>query len=92
MAIFSQNDDQTKTDFRKYNNEKPNRNIRYSLPKDVEDKVQKLMQVLDLNCGSLDFIKSGDLYYFLEVNPVGQFANVAYHCNYPLFKKIADYL
>jgi ATP-GRASP peptide maturase of grasp-with-spasm system len=92
MAIFSQNDDQTKTDFRKYNNEKPNRNIRYSLPKDLEDKVQKLMQMLDLNCGSLDFIKSGDLYYFLEVNPVGQFANVAYHCNYPLFKKIADYL
>ncbi|MDP9960600.1 grasp-with-spasm system ATP-grasp peptide maturase [Chryseobacterium lathyri] len=92
MAIFSQNDDQTKTDFRKYNNEKPNRNIRYSLPKEIETKVQKLMQTLDLNCGSLDFIKSGDLYYFLEVNPVGQFANVAYHCNYPLFKKIADYL
>ncbi|REC77617.1 grasp-with-spasm system ATP-grasp peptide maturase [Chryseobacterium elymi] len=92
MAIFSQNDDQTKTDFRKYNNEKPNRNIRYNLPKDIEVKIQKLMQMLDLNCGSLDFIKSGDLYYFLEVNPVGQFANVAYHCNYPLFKKIADYL
>jgi len=92
MAIFSQNDDQTKTDFRKYNNEKPNRNIRYTLPKEIEDRVQKLMQMLDLNCGSLDFIKSGNLYYFLEVNPVGQFANVAYHCNYPLFKKIADYL
>lgn len=92
MAIFSQNDDQTKTDFRKYNNEKPNRNIRYALPKDIENKIQKLMQMLDLNCGSLDFIKSGNLYYFLEVNPVGQFANVAYHCNYPLFKKIADYL
>jgi len=92
MAIISQNDDQTKTDFRKYNNEKPNRNIRYSLPKDIEVKIQKLMQILDLNCGSLDFIKSSDCYYFLEVNPVGQFANVAYHCNYPLFKKIADYL
>ncbi|MGK6343706.1 grasp-with-spasm system ATP-grasp peptide maturase [Chryseobacterium sp. DT-3] len=92
MAIFSQNDDQTKTDFRKYNNEKPNRNIRYSLPKDIEGKIHKLMKMLDLNCGSLDFIKSGDFYYFLEVNPVGQFANVAYHCNYPLFRKIADYL
>ncbi|KFF07972.1 grasp-with-spasm system ATP-grasp peptide maturase [Chryseobacterium luteum] len=92
MAIFSQNDDQTKTDFRKYNDEKPNRNIRYNLPKEIEFKIQKLMEILDLNCGSLDFIKSGDVYYFLEVNPVGQFANVAYHCNYPLFKKIADYL
>lgn len=92
MAIFSQNDEQTKTDFRKYNNEKPNRNIRYILPADIESKIQKFMQRIDLNCGSLDFIKSGDQYYFLEVNPVGQFANVAYHCNYPLFKKIADYL
>lgn len=92
MAIFSQNDNQTKTDFRKYNNEKPNRNIRYTLPNDLELKIRQLMEMLDLNCGSLDFIKSGDTYYFLEVNPVGQFANVAYHCNYPLFKKIADYL
>ncbi|PQA96810.1 grasp-with-spasm system ATP-grasp peptide maturase [Chryseobacterium shigense] len=92
MAIFSQNDEQTQTDFRKYNDEKPNRNIRYNLPKEVEMKIQKLMKLLDLNCGSLDFIKSGEVYYFLEVNPVGQFANVAYHCNYPLFKKIADYL
>ncbi|KFF15488.1 grasp-with-spasm system ATP-grasp peptide maturase [Chryseobacterium sp. JM1] len=92
MAIFSQNDEQTKTDFRKYNNEKPNRNIRYKLSGEMEIKIHELMKMLDLNCGSLDFIKSGNIYYFLEVNPVGQFANVAYHCNYPLFKKIADYL
>ena len=92
MAIFSQNDEQTKTDFRKYNHKKPNRNIPYKLPQYLEDKIHVLMQTLDLNCGSIDFIKSKDRYYFLEVNPVGQFANVAYHCNYPLFKKIADYL
>ncbi|KXH79556.1 grasp-with-spasm system ATP-grasp peptide maturase [Chryseobacterium kwangjuense] len=92
MAIFSQNDDQTKTDFRKYNNKKPNRNVRYSLSNSLEKKIHSLMKKLNLNCGSLDFMKSGSKYYFLEVNPVGQFANVAYHCNYPLFQKIADYL
>lgn len=92
MAIFSQNDEQTKTDFRKYNTKKPNRNIPYKLPQDIELKIHKLMQILDLNCGSLDFIKSDGKYYFLEINPVGQFANVDYHCNFPLFKKIADYL
>jgi len=92
MAIFSQNDEQTKTDFRKYNTKKPNRNIPYKLPQDIELKIQKLMQIVDLNCGSLDFIKSNDKYYFLEINPVGQFANVDYHCNYPLFKKIAENL
>lgn len=38
MAIFSQNDEQTKTDFRKYNTGKPNRNIRYKLPDDLEER------------------------------------------------------
>ncbi|MDV7698421.1 grasp-with-spasm system ATP-grasp peptide maturase [Chryseobacterium soli] len=92
MAIFSQNDEQTKTDFRKYNIEKPNRNVRYNLPKDIEQKIQLLMQSLDLNCGSLDFMKNGNKYYFLEVNPIGQFGNVSSDCNYFLEKEIAQYL
>ncbi|CAH0256701.1 grasp-with-spasm system ATP-grasp peptide maturase [Chryseobacterium sp. Bi04] len=91
-AIFSQNDEQTKIDFRKYNNQKPNRNVPYQLPKDVEDKIHPLMQSLDLNCGSLDFIKSGNNYYFLEVNTVGQFLGLSVICNYSLEKEIADYL
>ncbi|MCQ9636874.1 grasp-with-spasm system ATP-grasp peptide maturase [Chryseobacterium sp. WG23] len=91
-AIFSQNDEQTKIDFRKYNNQKPNRNVPYQLPKDVEDKIHLLMQSLDLNCGSLDFIKSGNKYYFLEVNTVGQFLGLSVICNYSLEKEIADYL
>lgn len=92
MAIFSQNDEQTKTDFRKYNLKKPNRNVRYNLPKDIEHKIQLLMQSLDLNCGSLDFIKSGNNYYFLEVNTIGQFLGLSHICNYSLEKEIADYL
>jgi len=92
MAIFSQNDAQTKTDFRKYNTEKPNRNIRYKLPDHLEEKVIRLMEALDLNCGSLDFIMSGNTYYFLEVNPVGQFGNLSFDCNYYLEKEIAEYL
>lgn len=92
MAIFSQNDDQTKIDFRKYNLKRPNRNVRYNLPKEIEEKICRLMQNLDLNCGSLDFIKSGENYYFLEVNPVGQFGNISEDCNYSLEKEIADFL
>lgn len=92
MAIFSQNDAQTKTDFRKYNTEKPDRNIRYKLPDHLEEKVIRLMEALDLNCGSLDFIMSGNTYYFLEVNPVGQFGNLSFDCNYYLEKEIAEYL
>jgi ATP-GRASP peptide maturase of grasp-with-spasm system len=92
MAIFSQKDEQTKIDFRRYNKKKPNRNVRYNLPKIIEDKIHLLMKALDLNCGSLDFIKKGEQYYFLEVNPIGQFGNVSYHCNYELFKEVAEAL
>lgn len=92
IAIFSQNDEQTKLDFRKYNDEKPNRNVRYNLPKSIEAKICKLMKDLDLNSGSLDFIKSGDKFYFLEVNPIGQFLAVSTLCNYYLEKEVADNL
>lgn len=91
-AIFSQNDKKTEIDLRKYNLEKPNRNIRYNLPKEIEEKTHVLMQTLDLNCGSIDFIKSGKNFYFLEVNPVGQFLGLSSICNYSLEKEIASYL
>lgn len=91
-AIFSQNDAQTKIDFRKYNHQKPNRNVPYQLPKNIEEKIHLLMLSLDLNCGSLDFIKSEDKFYFLEVNAIGQFLGMSVICNYSLEKEIADYL
>lgn len=92
IAIFSQNDEQTKVDFRKYNDEKPNRKVPYNLPKNIEQKIHQLMQSLDLNSGSLDFIKSDSQYYFLEVNSVGQFLGMSILCNYLLEKEIAEYL
>lgn len=64
----------------------------YCLPKNIEQKIHLLMQSLDLNSGSLDFIKSGSKYYFLEVNPVGQFLGMSVLCNYLLEKEIAEYL
>lgn len=92
IAIISQNDEQTKLDFRRYNDKTPNRNVRYNVPDDMKDKIHFLMESLDLNCGSLDFIKSGNKYFFLEVNPIGQFLGMSLICNYSLEKEIADYL
>lgn len=92
MAIFSQNDEQTKVDFRKYNDIKPNRNVPYHLPSHLEEKIHQLMQSLDLNSGSLDFIKKGNKHYFLEINPIGQFTGMSDTCNYSLEQKIAEYL
>lgn len=92
-AIISQNDEQTKVDYRLYNIEKPNRNVRYILPLEISDKISLLMRKLDYNCGSIDIIKSIDgKFYFLEVNPIGQFLGISSLCNYSLEKVIADYL
>ena len=93
MAIFSQNDPQTTLDFRDYNMERPNRYIPYKLPKEIEYRLDKLMNSIDLNCGSIDLIKDQfDRYVFLEVNPNGQFGMVEGPCNYQLYKKVAERL
>jgi len=92
-AIFSQNDDKTKTDFRNYNWEKPNRTPPYSLPVELRNKIIQLMKIVELNSGSIDILvdTKGD-YFFLEINPVGQFKQVSLPCNYQLEKKIAQTL
>lgn len=51
------------------------------------------MNSLNLNTGSIDLIvDTQDNYYFLEINPVGQFGMVSQPCNYYLEKKVAEYL
>ena len=91
--IFSQNDTQTAIDFRKYNNDIPNRTIAYKLPLDIEEKLALLMKMLKLNSGSIDFvIDKNNQIYFLEVNPVGQFKQVDYPGRFNLPKVICDYI
>ncbi|WP_419868682.1 grasp-with-spasm system ATP-grasp peptide maturase [Chryseobacterium sp. CT-SW4] len=93
MAIFSQNDEQTETDFRQYNYQKPNRMIPYQLPAEIDNKINKLMKAIKLETGSIDLIKGCDgKYYFLEVNPSGQFRMTSFPCNYNLHFEVAQYL
>jgi hypothetical protein len=87
MAIFSQC-----MDYREdYHN---HRNVPIKLPDDLENKLHQLMQKLDLNTGSIDMVRCAKTkkYYFLEVNPNGQFGMVSKPCNYYLEKEIAEFL
>ena len=92
MAIFSQNNEKTKIDFRNYDDENPNRMIPYKLNPITENRITKLMDKLQLDTGSIDLIKYKDEDVFLEVNPVGQFSFTSGLCNYQLEKIIADIL
>ena len=96
MAIFSQNDPQTQTDFRRYNREKPNRTVPFRLSPDSEERIRRLMADLNLETGSIDLLVARDgrdgREVFLEINPVGQFGMVSKPCNYRLEKKVAELL
>lgn len=93
MAIFSQLDPRTSTDFRRYNYSKPNRFVPYSLPEDLRSKLRQLLRSLELDTASIDLLKSTDgKVVFLEINPIGQFGMVSEPCNYYLEREIADLL
>ena len=91
MAILSQFNIDTKTDYRLSNNKI--KYIPYKLPNFITKKLNRLMSEIELDCGSIDLIYTTDNeYIFLEVNPIGQFSMVSYPCNYFLEKKIAEAL
>ncbi|MFO7940998.1 MAG: grasp-with-spasm system ATP-grasp peptide maturase [Bacteroidales bacterium] len=93
MAIFSQYDEQTKTDFRNYNYDKPNRMVPYTLPNEVKMKLKKLIDKIGYMSCSTDMIvdREGE-YVFLEVNPLGQFDLESLACNFNIEKKVVEYL
>ncbi|PWN59639.1 hypothetical protein C1634_016515 [Chryseobacterium viscerum] len=62
------------------------------LPLEQKRKILKLAKKLNLKCGTIDLLKSDEDYYFLEVNPLGQFHQVSYYGNYQIEKYIADLL
>lgn len=93
MAIFSQNNKQTKVDFRHYDWDNPNRTMSFQLPKWYEIKIHKMLTHFKVNCASLDtLISKTNEYFMIDINPIGQFGMTSIPCNYQLEKKIAHYL
>jgi glutathione synthase/RimK-type ligase-like ATP-grasp enzyme len=51
------------------------------------------MKTIGMKSGSIDLIvDENNDYIFLEVNPIGQFAQVSIPCNYYIEEYIANYL
>lgn len=89
-AIFSQNNEKTKVDFRNYDFQNPNRTPPFLLPKVIKKNLIKLMKEININSGSIDLIvNTNNEFVFLEVNPIGQFSQVSMPCNYYIEKLIA---
>jgi ATP-GRASP peptide maturase of grasp-with-spasm system len=93
MAILSQNNSQTEIDFRKYDRKRPNRRVPFKLPIDIEVKLSRLMEKCNQQTGSIDMVlDTNGEFYFLEINPVGQYGMTSVPCNYYLDKIIAKSL
>lgn len=93
MAIFSQANEATKTDYRNYDPVRPNRCVPFQLPESIEHKLTVFMELMDMNCGSIDMIYTPEAeFIFLEVNPIGQFHWLEKNCNYFLEREIATFL
>lgn len=90
-AILSQNTDNTKQDYRNYDFNNPNRVVPFKLPKSIISKLKYFQSLSNLKTGSIDLLvnKKGE-YYFLEINPQGQFIGVSNYCNYKLEKIVAQ--
>ena len=93
MAIFSQNDEKTRVDFRNYNDIKPNRNIPFNLSSEILNKLKKFVNEINCDTGSIDLIMTpNNEIVFLEINPMGQYHWLSESCNYYIDKKIAELL
>lgn len=90
-AIMSQENKETKIDWRY--GEHVLRYEEIELPDEVADKCRKLMDNLDLRFGAIDFIlDSNGKYWFLEINPNGQWAWIECRTNYKISFEIANLL
>ena len=90
-ALFSQ----SLIDYREnnINGDSPTRIVPYKLPTEIKKKLNMLMKKLDLVSGSIDMIvDEKDLYWFLEVNPVGQYDHINKLCNFTIEESIVKYL
>jgi ATP-GRASP peptide maturase of grasp-with-spasm system len=91
-AIMSQQNKKTLIDFRNYDDDFPNRVVNYKLPSSIKLMLKKLMKKIEINCGSIDLLVKEGNYYFLEVNPIGQFQWISSGCNFNIEGIIANEL
>jgi hypothetical protein len=67
--------------------------VPFNLPDEIKNKMIVFMQKANLNTGSIDLILTKEgFYYFLEINPGGQFLFPSEKCNYYIEKHVAEWL
>ncbi len=87
QAIFSSSSD---IDYRNYS--KDYRISKFILPNEIKIKLLEIINFFSIDSGSIDLIYSKNKFYFLEINPFGQFGHLSFYNNYRIEQIIAKYL
>lgn len=65
----------------------------YTLPNNIQTNLSAMMDEMGLYIGAIDMIRGKDgNYYFLEVNPQGEWGMLQKELNFPIAERIADNL
>ena len=64
----------------------------YELPQEISDKCIKLVKTLGLRFGAIDLALKNDEYYFLEINPTGEWSWLVDHAGLQIDESISKYL
>lgn len=62
------------------------------LPDDISEKCTRLLVELQLNFGGIDLVYHNGDYYFIEINPTGEWDWLMHHTSCPIDKEIAEEL
>lgn len=88
-AVYSQNEAETKTDWRK----KQLKFVEIDLPDEIRHYCVRLLKELGLGFGAIDLIKTPNgEYIFLEINPVGQWVWIENQTGQEISDAIIEYL
>lgn len=90
VKIVDDNGNGIKGDWRKEKNQA--RFIPVELPSGIEQACIEITKTLGLAFGGIDLALSFDKYYFIEINPTGEWAWLVDSANLPINKSICNYL
>ena len=62
------------------------------LPSDVKDNCIEMVKELGLVFGAIDLVQTSNGFYFLEINPNGEWAWLQKESGFPIAETLADYL
>ncbi|MEM1321508.1 MAG: MvdC/MvdD family ATP grasp protein [Bacteroidota bacterium] len=92
-SIDSQSSERAKVDWRKDGHAMIDMWKEHPLPKALEQQLLQLMDAFQLNYGAIDLILHPDgTYYFLEINPAGEFMWLEHAPGFPISRQLAKVL